>query len=77
MKRLLRIGVAACAFVAMPTLSASAMLRATADTLITNSESSVILARSGHEHGGGHMGAAVAVTTMVGQKTAIAVGGNQ
>jgi hypothetical protein len=34
MKQLLLIGVAVCAFVAMPTLSASAMPRATADTLI-------------------------------------------
>ena len=34
MKRLLLIGVAACAFAAMPTLSASAMPRAAADTLV-------------------------------------------
>jgi hypothetical protein len=55
MKRLLLIGVAACAFAAMPTLSASAMPRASADTLIENSDSSVILARGGHGRGH-HMG---------------------
>jgi len=54
MKRLLLIGVAACAFAALPTLSASAMPRATADTLVTSSDSPVILARGGH--GPGHMG---------------------
>jgi hypothetical protein len=53
MKRLLLIGVAACALAAMPTLSASAMPRATADTLITSSDSPVVLAHGGH--GGGHM----------------------
>lgn len=52
MKRLLLIGVAACAFAAMPTLSASAMPVA-ADTLIVRANSPVILARGGH--GGGHM----------------------
>jgi hypothetical protein len=51
MKRLLLIGVAACAFAAMPTLSASAMPRASADTLIESSDSSVILARGGHGRG--------------------------
>jgi len=61
MKRLLLIGVAACAFAAMPTLSASAMPRAPADVLITpsdsqNSDSLVVLARGGHGHGHGHMG---------------------
>ena len=55
MKRLLLIGVAACAFAAMPTLSASAMPRASADTLIESSDSSVILARGGHGRGH-HMG---------------------
>jgi hypothetical protein len=54
MKRLLLIGVAACAFAAMPTLSASAMPRATADMLITSSDGPVVLARGGHGHG--HMG---------------------
>jgi hypothetical protein len=53
MKRLLLIGVAACAFAAMPTLSASAMPRASA--LIESSDSSVILARGGHGRGH-HMG---------------------
>jgi hypothetical protein len=55
MKRLLLIGVAACAFAAMPTLSASAMPRVAADTLIVRADSPVILARGGHGHGGGHM----------------------
>jgi hypothetical protein len=55
MKRLLLMGVVACALVAMPTLSASAMPRATADTLIAGSDSQVILARGGHGHGRGHM----------------------
>ena len=58
MKRLLLIGVAACAFAAMPTLSASAMPRATADTLIGDTDNPVVLARGGHGHGhmrrGGH-----------------------
>jgi hypothetical protein len=61
MRRLLLIGVAACAFAAVPTLSASAMPRAPADVLITrsdspNSDSPVVLARGGHGHGHGHMG---------------------
>jgi hypothetical protein len=50
----LLIGVAACAFAAMPTLSVSAMPRATADTLVSDTDSSVILAGGGHGHG--HMG---------------------
>jgi hypothetical protein len=54
MKRLLLIGVAACALAAMPMLSASAMPRATSDMLITSSDSPVVLARGGH--GPGHMG---------------------
>ena len=56
MKRLLLIGVAACAFAAMPTLSASAMPRAAADTLGSDTDHSVILVRGGHGHGHGHMG---------------------
>jgi hypothetical protein len=56
MKRLLLIGVAACAFAALPVLSASAMPRATADTLVSDTDSPVILARGGHGHGHGHMG---------------------
>jgi hypothetical protein len=58
MKRLLLIGVAACAFAAMPVLTASAMPRVTADTLVSESDSPVILARGGHGHGHGygHMG---------------------
>jgi hypothetical protein len=51
MKRLLLIGVAACAFAALPTLSASAMPRATADTLVSDTDSPVILAHGGHGHG--------------------------
>lgn len=56
MKRLFLIGVAACAFAALPTLSASAMPRAAADTLTTSSDSPFILARGGHGHGASHMG---------------------
>jgi hypothetical protein len=48
MKRLLMIGVAACAFAAMPTLSAYAMPLVAADTLVAGSDSPVILARGGH-----------------------------
>jgi len=54
MKRLLLIGFAACAFAVVPTLSASAMPRATPDTLVAGADSAVILARGGHGHG--HMG---------------------
>jgi hypothetical protein len=55
MKRLLLIGIAACALAAMPTLSASAMPRATADTLVGDTDnSSVIPVHGGHGHG--HMG---------------------
>jgi hypothetical protein len=56
MKRLLLIGVAACAFAAMSTPSASAMPRATADTLVGGIDNSVIQVRGGHGHGHGHMG---------------------
>jgi len=56
MKRLLLIGVAACAFAAMPILSASAMPRATADTLVGDTDHSVILVHGGHGHWRGHMG---------------------
>lgn len=54
MKRLLLIGVAACAFAAMSTLSASAMPRVAADTLVGETDSPVIQVRGGHWHG--HMG---------------------
>jgi len=54
MKRLLLASVAACALVALPTLSASAMPRATADTLSDSSDNPIILAHEGHGHG--HMG---------------------
>jgi hypothetical protein len=56
MKRLLLIGFAACAFAVVPTLSASAMPRATPDTLVAGTDSAVILAKGGHGHGHGHMG---------------------
>ncbi len=56
MKRLLLIGAAVCAFAAMPTLSASAMPRATADTLVSDTDNPVVLAGWGHGHGHGHMG---------------------
>jgi hypothetical protein len=60
MKRLLLIGVAACAFAAMPMLSASAMPRVAADTLIAGSDSPIVLAHGRHggggHGGGGHMG---------------------
>jgi hypothetical protein len=51
MKRLLLIGFAACAFAAMPTLSASAMPRVAADTLVSETDGSLVLAR---HHGRGH-----------------------
>jgi hypothetical protein len=54
MNRLLLMGVAACVFAVIPTLSASAMPRVAADTLITSSDSAIILAHGGHRHGGGH-----------------------
>jgi hypothetical protein len=54
MKRLLLIGVAACAFAALPALSASAMPRATADTLVSDTDNPIILAHGGHGHGHGH-----------------------
>jgi hypothetical protein len=56
MKRLLLIGVAACAFAALPVLSASAMPRATQDRLIGETDNSVVMVRGGHGHGHGHMG---------------------
>jgi hypothetical protein len=71
MKRLLLIGVAACAFAAMPMLTASAMPRATADTLVSESDSPVILARGGHGHG--HMGHGGPGITTVGAEAAITV----
>ena len=54
MKRLLLIGLAACAFTAMTTLAASAMPRATANTLLSDTDNPVILARGGHGHGHAH-----------------------
>jgi hypothetical protein len=75
MKRLLLIGFAACAFAVVPTLSASAMPRATPDTLVAGTDSAVILARGGHGHGRGHMGRG-GRGTMVGRVGDIAVGTN-
>ena len=71
MKRLLLIGVAVCAFAAMPTLSASAMPRATADTLVSDPET-----RSFLLVGATDMGTAtwVAVITMVGAGVTITGG---
>jgi hypothetical protein len=51
MKRLLLIGFAVCAFAVVPTLSASAMPRATPDTLVAGTDSAVILVKGGHGHG--------------------------
>ncbi len=51
MKRLLLIAVAACAFAAMSTLSASAMPRVVAGTLVSETDSPVIQVRGGHWHG--------------------------
>jgi hypothetical protein len=73
MKRLLLASVAACALVAIPTLSASAMPRATADILIDSSDSPIILAHGGHGHG--HMGGAA--TIMVGAEVIITIGTNR
>ncbi len=54
MKRSMLIGLAACAFVAMPAFSGSAMPIAPAHSVIDGTDGSVILARGGHGHGGGH-----------------------
>ncbi len=55
MKRLLFIGLAACAFALAPTLSASAMPAATPNAL-GGSDGAVIQVKGGHGHGHGHMG---------------------
>src|SRR2546427_5067640 len=52
MKRSMLIGFAACAFVAMPAFSVSAMPIAPAHSVIDGNDSSVILAKGGHGHGG-------------------------
>ncbi len=52
MKRAMLIGFAACAFVAMPAFSVSAMPIAPAHSVIDGTDSSVILAKGGHGHGG-------------------------
>ena len=54
MKRLLLIGVAAFAFAAMPTLSASAMPRVATETLVSDTDNAVVLVGHGHGRGGGH-----------------------
>jgi hypothetical protein len=51
MKRLLLIGFAACTFVLAPTLSASAMPGANPNA-ITDTDSSIVLVKGGHGHGG-------------------------
>jgi hypothetical protein len=56
MKRLLLIGIAACAFATLPTLAASAMPVAPQDTMIVGTDGAVILAKGGHGHGRGHIG---------------------
>src|SRR5260370_37935166 len=53
MKRLLLIGFAACAFALAPTLSASAMPGANPNTLTDTDDSSIVLVKGGHGHGGG------------------------
>jgi hypothetical protein len=53
MKRSMLIGFAACAFVAMPALSVSAMPIAPAHSVIDGTDSSAILVKGGHGHGGG------------------------
>jgi hypothetical protein len=70
MKRLLLIGVAAIAFAAIPALSASAMPRATANTLVGDTDRPIILV-----HGGmGTVTWADTVITMAGAGATIAVG---
>ena len=54
MKRLFLIGIAACAFAALPALNASAMPQPSSTTFIAGNDDAVILAGGGH--GRGHMG---------------------
>jgi hypothetical protein len=54
MKRLLLIGVAACAFALAPILSASAMPSATPNALIGADTSIIQVHGWGHHHGWGH-----------------------
>src|SRR5258706_15998089 len=54
MKRLLLTGFAACAFALAPTLSASAMPGASPSALTDTDDSSIVLVKGGHGHGGGH-----------------------
>ena len=54
MKRLLLIGFAACAFAAIPMLSASAMPAPRSAQLVAGSDDAIVLAKGGH--GRGHMG---------------------
>jgi hypothetical protein len=51
MKRSMLIGFAACALVAMPAFSVSAMPIAPVHSVIDGTDSSVILAKFGHGHG--------------------------
>jgi hypothetical protein len=56
MKRSMLIGFAACALVAMPAFSVSAMPIAPAHSVIDGTDSSVILVKGGHGHGHGWSG---------------------
>jgi hypothetical protein len=76
MKRLVLIGVAACAVAAMSTLPASAMPRVVADTLVAGSDSPLMLVRGGHGMATVTWGLAAAVITMTGAEATIAVGTN-
>src|SRR5258705_2056871 len=52
MKRSMLIGFAACAFMAMPAFTVSAMPIAPAHPVIDGADRSVILVKGGHGHGG-------------------------
>lgn len=56
MKRLLLIGVAACAIATLPALSASAMPLPSSTQSVLGSDDAIVLVRGGHGHGRGHMG---------------------
>ena len=56
MKRLLLIGVAACAIATLPTLSVSAMPQPSSTQLAVGSDDGIVLVKGGHGHGRGHMG---------------------
>lgn len=56
MKRLLLIGFATCALVALPALSASAMPQPSSTQPTVGSDNAIVLVKGGHGHGRGHMG---------------------